>query len=408
MTPNTAAAHSAAPVPAVYYDGRSALAHRVGVLFGQRELRVLAGGDAPGSDPTGNDAPGSGVSDSGVSGMRAVAVWPKERLRLVSGSLAVRKNQRASAPPVRLALTPDDGQRLVFSRREDRIEAARLLGPHIGPRHSPLRWAAAGAGVWLLFAALYLLSPAIFSGLAALMPQRLEIFLGEASYNSLMQSGAVRGVNRAASAGLRDLADRLSTAPPHHEYRFTVEVADADFANAFALPGGRIIVTAKLIGECASPDELAGVLAHEMAHVTRRHGTGGLLRSYTWGALLQTLGLGQASAVPLSLLSSSFSRDDEREADALGVQRLCGAGIDPSGMALFFDRLARDEKDNALLRYASSHPQSAERQRSVARLAAEHCSGSGAGGFSAAMPEADWRELQRLSASGGPADGAAE
>ena len=396
MTRNAVDTHFAAPIPAVYYDGRSALAHKVGVLIGQREIRVLAG----------DGAPGSGIPGIRDVAARALAVWPRERLRLVSGSLAAGKNRRASAVPIRLALTPDHGQRLVFTRREDRIEAARLLGPRIGPRRSPLVWVAAGAGVWLFFAALYLLSPLIFSGFASLMPQRLETYLGEASYNSLMQSGAVRGVNRAASDGLRDLAERLSAAPPQHNYRFTVEVADADFANAFALPGGRIIVTAKLIAECASPDELAGVLAHEMAHVTRRHGTGGLLRSYTWSALLRMLGLGQASTVPLSLLSSSFSRDDEREADALGVLRLCGAGIDPSGMALFFDRLARDERDNALVRYASSHPQSAERQKAVARLAEEHCSGAGA--FSPAMPDADWRGLQRLSTNTGPAAGAPE
>lgn len=392
MTRN-AAAPSAAPIPAVYYDGRCALAHKVGVLVSQTDLRVLA-----------QDESGESVS------ARPLAVWPKERLRLVSGSLSAGSNRRASAVPIRLALTPDDGQRLAFSRQEDRLAAAHLLGPRVGSRRSPLRWAAAAAGVWLLFAALYLLSPVIFSGLAAMMPQRLEVYLGETTYNSLMQSGVIKGVNRGASAcgGLLILVDRLSAAPPEHPYRFTVEVADAGFANAFALPGGRIIVTSRLIAECSSPDELAGVLAHEMAHVTRRHGTGGLLRSYAWGALLQMLGMGQASAVPLSLLSSSFSRDDEREADDLGVLRLCGAGIDPSGMALFFERLAQSEKGGAFMRYASSHPLSAERRASVTRLAERHCSSPETALLAPAMQEDDWRALQRLSAGDSPAEGTAE
>ncbi len=155
---------------------------------------------------------------------------------------------------------------------------------------------------------------------------------------------------------------------------FTIKVIDSDEVNAFALPGGYFFVNKGLIIAADNEAELAGVMAHEIAHVTARHamensGKGqllgyGILAGIIFtggigGAILQnTAGLGQALAF------FKFSRAAEKEADSLGVQYLYAAGYDPTGMATMFEKLAskNKKKPGTLSKLFSSHPQSIERR----------------------------------------------
>ncbi len=155
---------------------------------------------------------------------------------------------------------------------------------------------------------------------------------------------------------------------------FTIKVIDSDEVNAFALPGGYFYVNKGLILAADNESELAGVMAHEIAHVAARHamenqgkGTAlnyGLLAGIIFtggvaGAILQnTAGLGQALAF------FNFSRGAEREADKLGVQYLYAAGYDPTGMATMFEKLAskNKKKPGTLSKLFSSHPQSVDRR----------------------------------------------
>jgi len=134
---------------------------------------------------------------------------------------------------------------------------------------------------------------------------------------------------------------------------FTIKVIDSDEVNAFALPGGYFFVNTGLIALAEDEAELAGVMAHEIAHVTARHGTRqatrGQIANYAtlplmflggWAgyAIRQAAGL----AIPMTFLK--FSRGFEKEADFLGVQYLYASGYDPSEMVEFFERLQSQEK----------------------------------------------------------------
>lgn len=136
---------------------------------------------------------------------------------------------------------------------------------------------------------------------------------------------------------------------------FVIKVVDTDEVNAFALPGGYFYVNKGLIMEADSEAELAGVMAHEIAHVAARHATermtkGQLLQFaaipalfvggyWTQVAIRQGLGMG------LSLAVLGITRASEGEADQLGTQYLWNAGMDPNGFITFFEKLQAREKD---------------------------------------------------------------
>jgi predicted Zn-dependent protease len=169
---------------------------------------------------------------------------------------------------------------------------------------------------------------------------------------------------------------------------FTIKVIDSDEVNAFALPGGFFYVNSGLILRAQEESELAGVMAHEISHVIARHGT----KQATKGEMMQLAtiplillgpggwagyGLYQALnlAIPLSYLK--FSRDDEREADYLGIQYMYKAGYDPNSYVTFFERIQADEKrrPGSIPRLFSTHPPTPERielaQKEIARVLPE-------------------------------------
>ncbi len=148
---------------------------------------------------------------------------------------------------------------------------------------------------------------------------------------------------------------------------FTIKVIDSDEINAFALPGGYFFVNTGLIELAEDEAELAGVMAHEIAHVAARHGT----RSATRAQLIQFAsipllfiggwagyGIQQAAnfAIPMTMLK--FSRNFEKDADFLGVQYMYKAGYDPASMVQFFERLkaAQKKNKNAVAQAFSTHP----------------------------------------------------
>ena len=166
---------------------------------------------------------------------------------------------------------------------------------------------------------------------------------------------------------------------------FTIKVIDSDEVNAFALPGGFFYVNSGLILRAQEESELAGVMAHEISHVTARHGT----KNATKGELMQmaTIPLmllgpvgwagyglyeGLNIAIPLTYLK--FSRDSEREADFLGLQYMYKAGYDPNAFVTFFERIQVDEKrrPGTIPKVFSTHPPTPDRiesaQKEIARI----------------------------------------
>ncbi|PWT99679.1 MAG: peptidase M48 [Terriglobia bacterium] len=157
---------------------------------------------------------------------------------------------------------------------------------------------------------------------------------------------------------------------------FTIKVLDSEEVNAFALPGGFFFVNSGLILKAESESELAGVMAHEIAHVAARHGTKQATRGeiinlasiplifmggWTGYAIRQGAGL----AIPLGFLN--FSRAFEREADFLGLQYLYKTGYDPTSFVDFFEKIQSMEKKKpgTVSKVFSTHPMTDDRIKSA-------------------------------------------
>ena len=156
-------------------------------------------------------------------------------------------------------------------------------------------------------------------------------------------------------------------------WRFYV-VAD-DAINAFNAPGGLVYINTGLIERVGSAAELAGAMAHEIAHGLERHGTSRLSKANEANVLASAVlggDPGVAEQVAAQIVAQGafarFSRGDEREADEVGVQLMAASGYDPEGLALLLQRLAEQERGGSVA-FFRSHPLSSERVQTVRRLA---------------------------------------
>jgi len=153
---------------------------------------------------------------------------------------------------------------------------------------------------------------------------------------------------------------------------FTIKVIDSDEVNAFALPGGFFYVNSGLILAADEEAELAGVMAHEIAHVAARHGMRQMTRA-NW-AQIGTLplifvgggigyGIYEASGLALPLTFMKFQRNFEAEADYLGLQYMYKTGYDPQAFIAFFEKIQAKEKKKpgTLAKAFASHPQTPDR-----------------------------------------------
>ncbi|MFN0119938.1 MAG: M48 family metallopeptidase [Blastocatellia bacterium] len=160
---------------------------------------------------------------------------------------------------------------------------------------------------------------------------------------------------------------------------FTIKVVESNEVNAFALPGGHLYVNRGLIEAAENEAELAGVIAHEIAHVAARHGveqaSKAAFMNYASIPLIFLGGIGgyaiqqaMGLAVPLTFLK--FSRGAEKEADALGAQYMWAAGYDPNAMITFFEKLQQKDKKKpgTIVRAFSTHPLTDDRIKEVRGL----------------------------------------
>lgn len=189
---------------------------------------------------------------------------------------------------------------------------------------------------------------------ARAIPYSWEQKLGDAISGDFGEH-ACRGA--AGQKALDGLARRLS--PSGRPMR--VGVVNLPVVNAVALPGGRILIFRGLIDDATSPDEVAGVLAHEIGHVEHRHVMIALLRRFGIGLLIGSGG--SAADYGQALIESRYSRAAESEADDYSIEHLVRAGISPAPTAAMFGRLGRDEAGMpGVFAYMASHPPSADRK----------------------------------------------
>jgi beta-barrel assembly-enhancing protease len=216
---------------------------------------------------------------------------------------------------------------------------------------------------------------------------RDDIRMGQSFFNEMGKSPENPILNdREVTGYVQGLVDRIAAASDSPDLQFTVRVIDADVLNAFALPGGFIFVYRGLIEAAETEAELAGVLAHEVAHVTSRHGTEAMTSAIAKivgamiaGEIVADQMKGSSAEVKevvkaLILTGTEFwilggSRKREAEADHLGAQYAWKAGYDPRGLATFFEKVsqARGHQQTRLEQFFSEHPNDDARIREVSR-----------------------------------------
>lgn len=183
----------------------------------------------------------------------------------------------------------------------------------------------------------------------------------------------------------RDLGEKVVAASKPSPFDFRFYVVEDSEINAFALPGGAIYVHTGVLLKAKDASEVAGVLAHEVAHVTARHVAQLYRRQRNTGVGAQFLTIivailtgnpyianaaSLATGVAATAYLSTFNRDAEREADQLAVETLIRAGYDPHGMMTFFETLRKETETGGLRmpQFLSSHPATAERVNAVTAL----------------------------------------
>jgi beta-barrel assembly-enhancing protease len=184
------------------------------------------------------------------------------------------------------------------------------------------------------------------------------------------------------------IGERLAAVAPGERFNYQFKVVNASDINAFALPGGYMYVNRGLIEAAQNEGQLAGVMAHEMAHVALRHGTSQASKAYLGQAGLGLLGgligkddrsteqrIAALGGFGLNALFLKFSRSAEEQADVTGAQMMAAAGYDPADMVKFFDILASEQNRNPskVEQFFSSHPAPANR---AARIREEIALGS--------------------------------
>ena len=157
------------------------------------------------------------------------------------------------------------------------------------------------------------------------------------------------------------LAKLLAKVDPAEE-KVRAGIANSTDINAVALPGGQVLIFDGLVQEAETPEELAGVLGHEVGHVRERHVMTALLRQFGLTVLLSGMNTGVGDTL-FGLAAMDYSRDAEREADEYSRARMAEGGVSPLGAAEFFERLSEryDYDEDSLMGWAASHPGPGER-----------------------------------------------
>ena len=333
-----------------YLDGRTAARRRASVRLMRIGLQITVEGGA-------------------------TVWWPIREIRQTQGFYAgeeVRLERGGEIPEV--LLIPDPAFLTSLHRVAPEM-AARFHDP--AKRRTRIRLTILAAFVVVGFTtALYLWGiPAMASFVAPRVPTSWEERLGRTVVEHLAPT-ARRCADPAREQAIRVIVATLTAPLAKSPYRFQVFVVNNPSVNAFAAPGGYVVIFRGLLERTQTAEELAGVLAHEMQHILKRHATRALLQHASTGLLLAAL-TGDASGIMAYGLESArvlgelrYSRQNEEEADIEGMRMLLEADIDPAGMIAFFDALKKEEsKGPGIPTYLSTHPSTEGRIERLKSLA---------------------------------------
>lgn len=363
--------------PARYFDGVSARPADVLVSFGEHSLVIM-----------------------GYDGV-AVAHWALASLKA-----------RSAPGDLSMQVTPEGGsdERLLIEDAE-MIQAIEAVCPGLWRRDKSerrgigrtLAYVVAAVGATVLLVTVIL--PRLAEQLAVFVPPEQEALLGDAVVGQLQSILAYGDGGRPGfcsegegQEALAAMEARLTTGL-ELPYPLRVSVLDHEMVNAFAVPGGRIVLFRGLIESAETPEEVAGVLAHEMGHVIHRDPTVGVLRSASTAGILglmvgDVFGAAVVVAAAEAVRNASYQQDVENRADQEAIRILARAGLPSEPFAAFFRRLAdKYGGDMGVLDYLASHPALNDR--------AERASAGdtlGGGRFDPVVSDKGWIALQQICA----------
>ncbi|MGH8700015.1 MAG: M48 family metallopeptidase, partial [Burkholderiales bacterium] len=229
-----------------------------------------------------------------------------------------------------------------------------------------------------------------------------EVALGETVIKQLAPPSR-RCADPARQRHIDEIVAVLLRPLPDPRYPFRVTVVDHPMVNAFATPGGFIVVFRGLLERTENAEELAGILAHEIQHVLHRDSTRAILRNASTGILIAAL-VGDVSGVVAFGVESArmlgdlrHSREAEHDADRDGMRMLHAAAVDPEGMLAFFRAMQKLEGTSpTAARYLSTHPAAGDRLQALTALAAQAPRPP-----VKLLPDYDWSEIAKICVSGG-------
>jgi Zn-dependent protease with chaperone function len=369
--------------PAVYFDGTSSARGIVVIEAGATGLNIMTAG--------------SHVLDE----------WSYAELRRQSAPDGVLRLGRSGETLLARLEVRDPGLIAAIEDRAVTLDRGGAAERRLRRKVVALGFA---AGVSIFATAVFGV-PALASRLIPFIPLSVEHKLGDAVDREIRASldtqhlGAAfacgNGQGEAAGrAALDKLVGRLEVAAAL-PFPLHVEVVRRTEPNAMALPGGRIYVNDGLIAQAQTPDELAGVLAHEIGHVARRDGTRTVLQtaglSFLFGMMLgDFVGGGAVVIAARTVLKSSYSRRVEAAADAYSVDLMAKAGGDPHALGAILARIVSDKEHG--IKILLDHPETKDRIAAIDAVATS-------GGTAPLLNGADWSALKQICSSA-PAKGA--
>lgn len=323
--------------------------------------------------------------------------------------------------PVRLERTTGDKKQPIteqlmieeaaFLERVEAVAPASLGTFWSRPQHARARrlllWVSVFIIPFLLYGVWSVAIPALADQVTENVPPEWEVKLGDTVFEQLFPKPP-REPTEAEQALLTPITDRLLATVPDQPYPFRIYIHPSRQVNALALPGGIVVLFQGLVNRSASPEELAGVMAHEFQHVLQRHSTRGIIRQLASGTLLALM-VGDANGVMNTVLRTAgeldslrFSRSMENEADREGMKMMIAARIDPDGMVRIYRKLEEQEKEMLSfaagedgdvpewMEYLSTHPAAADRVKLLETLSRNAGSEP-----EPLLPEQDWTVMHK-------------
>ena len=327
----------------------------------------------------------------------AAFLWPYDEIRQTQGSYAGEQVRLERGGDLTEVLIVPDAAFLADIHERAPGSAMRFHNPARRRFRIPLTIIAALAAGGISAAAYLWGIPALAALIAPHVPVSWEARMGQ-GVAEFIAPPEKRCADEDRIKILDGIVASLIAPLPDPAYTFHVLVVDHSMVNALAAPGGYIVIFRGLLEQTQSAEELAGVLAHELQHILKRHATRAMLQNASTGVLIAALTGDATGAMAYGLDTARalgtlrYSRRNEEEADVEGMRMLLEAGIDPRGMISFFETLEKKGPEAPdFLKYVSTHPSTQERLEKLRSLARPSRRDP-----ATLLKDYDWQEIKKI------------